>query len=313
MLNVAEEPTKVNRMADIETDDSRSARKIVDFLIEKGRQSPSPIVEMMTVTPEIATTLLARNPEDENRKISKVVVGKYQKDMANGKWNGLNGQTIVISREGYLNDGQHRLSAIIGSQSKIPTMVIFGADRKSRLTLDQNKTRTSGDYLAMLGVSNPNNVAAIAVILTTYENDNFVKSRSTFGAVASKFRPTKAEIHEYATKHLKEIEGALHRTMRGDSRLLAQPTRLAAAYAILARITKNKEKLANFFDGLLYGENLKRGDPSFTCRHRLMRDRKERLPVISTLETIFRAWNYHVQGKDMFTVVLKGDFPELER
>lgn len=314
MLTTVEEKVVVSNTGyEVETDLSRNARKVIDFYIDKGVENGRPFPELMTISPEIAQTLLNRNPDDENRKLSKVTVRKYATDMANGKWNGLNGQTIVVSKEGFLNDGQHRLNAILQSGVKIQTMVIFGAERDSRLTLDQNKVRTSGDYLGMMGVKNPNNIAAIATMLITYERDNFTASRHVSAPTNSGNRPTKAEIHEYATTHLKEIDRAFHAVSVGDHKLLAQPSRLAAAYAILERTARHKSDVATFFDAILYGEGLKRGQPPLTCRRRLMTERKNMPSVRETLETIFRAWNYFVQEKELFTVVLKGKFPELDR
>lgn len=60
------------------------------------------------VTPEMAENILAaRGP---NRNVSASVINKYARDMLAGRWQ-LNGQTIKISKDGQLLDGQHRLEA----------------------------------------------------------------------------------------------------------------------------------------------------------------------------------------------------------
>ncbi|MEH7879332.1 hypothetical protein V7799_17715 [Rhizobium laguerreae] len=65
-------------------------------------------VKAVMVTPEMAENILAaRGP---NRNVSASVINKYARDMLAGRWQ-LNGQTIKISKDGQLLDGQHRLEA----------------------------------------------------------------------------------------------------------------------------------------------------------------------------------------------------------
>lgn len=64
------------------------------------------------ITPELAKKYLGGN--EGNRKIRPQVVAAYMADMLNGNWNDSPDivTPIMISREGRLIDGQHRLTAV---------------------------------------------------------------------------------------------------------------------------------------------------------------------------------------------------------
>ena len=63
------------------------------------------------ITPELAREYLKKNT-DNYRKLARGTVRNYAEDIKNGRWE-LNGETIVFAESGVLQDGQHRLAAII--------------------------------------------------------------------------------------------------------------------------------------------------------------------------------------------------------
>ena len=65
------------------------------------------------ITPEIAAKLLSRK-HPRNRKLKDGVVERYAKAMADGHWkDAISSQPISISADGFVQDGHHRLNAII--------------------------------------------------------------------------------------------------------------------------------------------------------------------------------------------------------
>jgi len=69
-----------------------------------------------SINAEFATKLLNTLDNSLNRELIPSKVKKYQKDMINGKWS-YNGDTIRITTDGHLVDGQHRLTAIVESDT----------------------------------------------------------------------------------------------------------------------------------------------------------------------------------------------------
>lgn len=118
------------------------------------------------VTPEMAKWLLARNAD--NRVASTPTVENYAAAMRRGEWH-LNGQNVIIAATGELNDGQHRLLAVIDADQPISMGLQFGVSRESRATLDQGRKRTLGDHLAMAGHLNANSLAATVRLAWHYD------------------------------------------------------------------------------------------------------------------------------------------------
>lgn len=112
------------------------------------------------VTPRMAEALLKRN--GGNRPVIWTgptrSVAAYAAAMSRGEWV-LNGEPIIISSTGELNDGQHRLHAIIQSGVSVQLMLTFGVERETRHTVDQGVARTPGHILAMFGEKDSNNLA----------------------------------------------------------------------------------------------------------------------------------------------------------
>lgn len=126
--------------------------------------------EIINITPEVAQRILVNNPE--NRKIvvraGSGLAGKLR-DITEGRWE-LNGQTIIISREGFLNDGQHRLWSVLLSGTAMRSSVFFGAERASRLSVDLNDPRGGSTRLEFL--KTPNAALAAAAVSLVHKIDH---------------------------------------------------------------------------------------------------------------------------------------------
>lgn len=308
MLNVMEAAETRNGSADPTHKELRQAHSLIDFRIRRG--AARQFAETMTITPAIASVLLARNPADENRNINARRVNAYVDDMVNGLWDGMNGQTIVVSDDGFLNDGQHRLNAIIAAGATIPMMVVFGAARESRLTLDQNRVRTPGDYLAMSGMPNSNNIAAAAFILYAYEH-----SPHHDGKWTKTISATKRAIHAYIMGNQDLLEWAVGICDKKSARKVTSVSRMAAAAAII-RVASGAPKadIEAFFDRLISGDGLGKTNPIFVARERLIAERISRVVrETRVMEIIVRAWNTHRAGKPMRRLALTDTLPAVRR
>lgn len=117
----------------------------VKFIAENG---DSVIIEIKTITPEMAKDLLDTNTED--RKVVKSYVHQYARDMKNGKWR-LNGSTILLSKEKKRVDGQHRLLGCVEADTPFVTLVASEIEDDAKLTVDQGKNRTLTDQIGIAG------------------------------------------------------------------------------------------------------------------------------------------------------------------
>lgn len=81
-------------------------------------------VDIVLITPELAEELLRKNTENF-RSLDVARVEVYAKAMRAGKWE-LNGESIKISHDEVLLDGQTRLHAIVRSGVSVRSVVISG-------------------------------------------------------------------------------------------------------------------------------------------------------------------------------------------
>jgi hypothetical protein len=148
---------------------SPSGRAVSCSQILKWVEDCLPRAEMdVLVTPEIAATLLNFNrPGETNRPLSKAFVNQTAEAMAGGLWENT-GEPIIISDTRVLNDGQHRLSAIV--ESGIPTIMDlrFGVPRHAFQSTNSGRKRSAGDVLGIMGVKNTAMCASIARMVIFY-------------------------------------------------------------------------------------------------------------------------------------------------
>lgn len=101
--------------------------------------------EYMLVTPEIAKQWLGQHVNF--RKLSKARVGLLADDIINGRWH-INGESIKLTGEGILFDGQHRLAAVISAKRPIMSLVTWTDDT---MGVDKGMGRTFGQLLGSKG------------------------------------------------------------------------------------------------------------------------------------------------------------------
>lgn len=273
--------------------------------VERGRSGP--YVEITTVTPDIAKRLLEAN--DGNRPISEALVAEIVADIDHGFWV-LNGETIIVSRDGKLNDGQHRLEAVARTGRPIQTAIMWGVPREARLTVDMGRQRTAGNFLAMNGVAHSTAAAAACKLLIQFNAGKY----STGGAQAKRGEAviTKADIRTYYNQNRKAVTAALGDTANNKFAKLVGVTAMAAGHVILHK-TNNVEAVV-FYARLLDGANLKQGDPILFLRERLFASKKDHLRPPEKLELILRHWNSWRRGKKLSKAVQReGAYPKVEK
>lgn len=249
-----------------------------------------------TLTPELAEELLTRNIE--NRNISQRRVEIYADDIKAGRW-AENGETIVVSREGLLNDGQHRCAAVLASGCSIPAMIVFGVERDTRTTTNQGKAKGAADYASMRGIANATHMAAISRLAIAYECGYHIEtSKITHSAVL-----------DYIDKHQDELAQAFRdvgKKWQDRIQLFCTPSLMTFCYMVCARI--NKEAADEYFRQICSGEGLMAGDPALVVRNRLMQINRARAPKA---EVIFHGWNAFRRGGRLAIIRINGSLPTL--
>lgn len=105
-------------------------------------------VALMTITPQMAEQMLKKNIA--NRKVNQANVNRIAADMATGNYK-VNGETIKISPNGEILDGQHRLLACVKSGMSFQSYVVYDVERETVGTIDMGKGRSVADSLNVMG------------------------------------------------------------------------------------------------------------------------------------------------------------------
>lgn len=294
----------------VELSPQRKAEAWLDDLIDKAARLPAGETLPMSVelTPAMAEVLThpARNPD--NRLVSDYIVARYARDISTGHW-AQNGQSMVLSREGLLNDGQHRCYAVVEAKRSIPVVLVFGADRHSRKTLDQGKVRTTSDVLVMEGIAAAGDaryLGAVANFLLMYRRQGNLFQ----GPMGT--RPTRAEITDLVqslpdlARHIRAVPTT------GILALGGRPFLAFCHYVIAERSSFSAAR--EFFQSFFSGAGLPAGSPILYVRNRLITE-SGRLKPNEKAELVFRGWNAWRRGDTQVRSlqILNSQLPYIER
>lgn len=268
------------------------------FLSQVKRGQELPFSEVVDLTPELADVLLRRNAGNRNVRITKL--NQYVSDITNDRWQ-LNGETIQVSRDGELNNGQHRCSAVIAAHKSIRTFMIFGVSRESRTTVDVGATRTPGDHLGVMGFRNATTLAGVTRLVLAYE----ASSSQDLGQTG---RITAAAINDRVVKDEGLVEAAHFSVTNAKARRFVPPSVLGFVYYELMKIDPDKAQV--FMNQVATGTDLARDDPSFVVRDTLMN--RTALAKDLKAEVIMRGWEAFVNDKKIKTIRIKHELPMIQ-
>lgn len=164
-------------------------------------------IRIESITPAKATAYL--NDNKANRKLRDGVVERYADDMAKGRWTNCP-EPISFYEDGDLADGQHRLWAIVESNTTQTFPVARGLKRADGLNINTGLGRSLVDNARISGADQnltPSIISAaraIAFGATTSSKDNPIpRSNAATVEVVQKYR----EAAEWATQRVKRVNG----------------------------------------------------------------------------------------------------------
>lgn len=250
--------------------------------------------EIVTVTPEIAGILLARNTR--NRRISKPNYLRVKEAMAKGEWE-FNGEAIKIAADGTILDGQHRLfvSSEIGVSFK--TIIVYGLPPETQDTMDTGKARTIADVLTLHQVPSATRVAAIVSAIIRTERHGL---RAALSQGGSAYPVTSKQVLARIEQEPELLE--LPRFIRDVGKLFGGSATPATLYYTFSKI--NAEDAEDFFGRLGTGQDLSAGDAILALRNLLQAlksDRGEKSQRYVAAVAI-KAWNKYRDGEQVGTL-----------
>lgn len=213
-------------------------------------------MELVTVTPDLASEWLLLNTH--NRPVRPGVVNKYATDMRTGLWRHETAEPLAFDTLGRLQDGQHRLEAVIKSGCAVRFWVMFGADPDDFRVINSGAIRSSGDVLAISGVPNGKAAAAIARNLLLMLRYPSTRWSGQLG--------TRTETVELAGQYRIQIDEAVRMSQAARKFSKMPPAQYGAVMAYVMLKSETCTQLHEFHDSVVTGEMLQVGDPVFALR-----------------------------------------------
>lgn len=253
--------------------------------MQNGTKPHTPQITVERITPHMAAQLLGTMPG--NRPIRPRMVSRYAREMIADKWL-LNGESIKVSRDGRLIDGQHRLNAVIQSKMTVEMFVVRGVDPTAFVTLDTGVSRTFHDASTIGGKDWPREVGTIARWWLKYERG--------IGSVVSGVQPSHQELDVIMDAHpgIPDSARYIQRLTLVRAKCLSGVQGFVHAYA---SEKYDREMADTFMQDLNDGAQLAATSPIYCLRTRLIDNRERRVVPDHVLALTIKAWNFWVQGE----------------
>ena len=218
-----------------------------------------------------------------NRRVNRRKIDQLVRQMKSGEFENT-GEPIIISAEGVINNGQHRLLALVEADVALDIDVRFGIPRKAFSKTDTGTSRSGADVLTIKGVGSGSQVASTVRLLILYRRGlpESIREFVTNDEVAQAF------------DGWSEIEDVIRRVNRHAFPKAVKSTPLYAT-AFLASRTSAKGKLDAWLDAVATGLEVSRDNPAYQLRERLMRGIEAPIGTregqLERFALIIKSWN----------------------
>jgi len=246
-------------------------------------------IKKVLVTPALALELLKGNVC--NRSLRKSKINKYAADMESNLWHADTTETIKLTKNMRLLDGQNRLNAIIQIGKPVASFIAYPVPESAMNNIDTGMTRSIKNIFELNGIPNAKQVSSAIKKYLSYkmhpslpDNDPIRKGGVSDKMVLDEYNSRPEEwqtivlIFIKANKTFKNIEC----------------TFLMAWYALCKEI--NKKHTEHYFNMLLSGIGFTtKKDPIYLFREYLLKDNPEKSieqKRINTFALFVKSWNY---------------------
>lgn len=264
-------------------------------------QAKSPEPEVVTISPDEAFVMLNEH-NAFNRPVDWNTVSYYKQQMLAGLWQ-INGEPVIISDQGDLLDGQHRLYACYESGVPLKTILVKGISKAAFRTINTGKKRSvrdiftidalqKGDTTGLAGT-----LGAAAGIVIEYER-GWIKKKGTDGCKVSP--QEKLKFVEQTPKLVEWVKRA-----REKESPIKRYSSIIAAIAFMGS-HKYEMKAGMFVDGVMSGAMLEHRNPMLTLHQKFAKS-EERFRRWEKIAYAILAWNKLVVNERVTLLKLPQD------
>lgn len=250
--------------------------------------SAEPAAQRMTITPETAMQILEKY-NTHNRPLSQRKVNDWAREMEKGNWIYNPADAIVFDNALTLQNGQHRLWAVVQSEMPQDFLVSTGSEPEAQDIMDQQTKRTTAHQLALSGYDDAKSLATIGRIYLQWHEGNITNQMK---------RPSTPDIRLWVENASPEALAFAVRMGTDVSKLTPLNVGPVGAAAYSAYL-KDAGAAQQFFTDLVEGVGLDKGHPVLTLSKYLQRQaaNKVRVREHHQLWLLVSTWNTWRQGR----------------
>jgi len=206
-------------------------------------KNPPQNSRVIEVSPKLAEYILENlNIGNRSKKVEKIKV--YANDMVGGNWS-LTNATLAFGSDGYLKDGQNRLSACVRAGVPFKTHAIFGIEPESFIHMDVGANRSNMDVFTIMGTPYPSMTGAVIRHVVAFKDCK---------ANTKSVKMTNDELRNYYNTEINsamlELSIKLAKITKKNTLIPVPP--LAALFYIVS-VNGDLEKAKSFLDDLAAG------------------------------------------------------------
>ena len=270
-------------------------RKFNEIQQESNNFKKVKLFPMVNVTSDLAQNLLTLNTE--NRPIKRQTVDRYRTDLNNGAWQ-FAGDSVKISNQGVLQDGQHRLLAIVATGLPMTLHIQTGLAPEVFTVLDTGANRSAGDTLALAGYKYHNIMSTVVKYINAIYNNTSFEAAGKDGARRLRHKDLLA-LAQLFNKEMLE-EACHHGSMARQKGKFIDSSFVSALWYVLA-IKGRAEKATEFLKLLATGDGLGSTSNSsvYLLRNRLIENlaSSTKLTMSAKVYLIIYCWNCFIKNK----------------
>lgn len=259
------------------------------------------------ITPDAAIDMLKMNDSFLNRQFDDKRIKRYTAQMSKGRWKPKNGDTIKISEEGMLLDGQHRLLSLWLTKTACTYLIVTGLEKATMPYMDIGKPRNSYDVTYINGFGTNSRALAQAVkLIMLFKNKSIVKG------VIDDYDVANDEVNEFEqnkgrmSRLLKDLEGPVKAGWMPKTNNYLTAAQWLFVYYTLRTLPSMDEEAKKFMDKFAYGNDLKATSPikilrtyfetdfKHLSRGNGKRNKTNKASLTVKIKHIFEAWNLYV-------------------
>lgn len=241
------------------------------------------------ITPEQAEEILKRSEGRNFRRLRDRSAEFIAVEIREGRFL-LNGESIILDREGRCIDGQHRLLGCVLAGKPIYSVVVRGIDHD--LYMDSGENRTAAQVLTKDGFLYATLVAAIAKYAITYE-------RGVRSVLVANGKIDRGQIVAYARAH-PELQDSC-RVAEAARKLMMTSVPAWVHYEASRR--GMRDVVEAFINAVATGEGLERTNPAFCLRARMLGNTGlSRISKFHVMALTMKAWNAWAGGDRIVTL-----------